>query len=138
GLHQTPELCSKEEKTSAKRADRLRRMGYEVMTGVGGYGIVGVMRNGAGPTLLLRTDMDALPVEEKTGLPYASKVTAPDPAGKTVPVMHACGHDLHMSAWIGAAELLARDKEAWHGTLVFVGQPAEETVTGAKAMIAAG
>lgn len=137
-LHQNPELSSHEEKTAAKLAERMRKLGYEVTTGVGGNGVVAVLRNGAGPTLLVRTDMDALPVEEKTGLPYSSKVTAPDPAGKAVPVMHACGHDIHMTSWIGAATLLAQAKDQWHGTLVFVGQPAEETVVGARAMLGAG
>jgi hippurate hydrolase len=133
-LHKNPELSGREEKTAAKLADRLRRLGYEVTTGVGGTGVVGVLRNGSGPTVLLRTELDALPVEEKTGLPYASKAT--DPAGKSVPVMHACGHDVHMASWTGAAALLARAKDRWHGTLVMVGQPAEETVAGAKAMLA--
>jgi len=137
-LHRSPELSTREEKTSAKLAERLRRLGYEVFTNVGGYGVAGVLHNGPGHTLLLRTDMDALPVEEKTGLPYASHVTAPDPSGKVVPVMHACGHDLHMSAWVGAATLLAQAKDSWHGTLVMVGQPAEETGAGARAMLAAG
>ena len=135
-LHKSPELSGREEKTAAKLADRLRRLGYEVTTGVGGTGVVGVLRNGSGPTVLLRTELDALPVEEKTGLPYASKVTSTDPTGKTVPVMHACGHDVHMASWTGAAALLARAKDRWRGTLVMVGQPAEETVAGAKAMLA--
>src|SRR5712664_3227006 len=98
-LHQNPELSGRETKTAAKLAEKLRQLGYEVTTGVGGTGVVGVLRNGKGPTVLLRTELDALPVEEKTGLPYASKVTAKDPAGKTVPVMHACGHDIHMASW---------------------------------------
>jgi len=135
-LHKNPELSGREEKTAAKMSERLRRLGYEVTTGVGGNGVVGVLRNGPGPTVLLRTELDALPVEEKTGLPYASKATATDPAGKTVPVMHACGHDVHMASWAGAAALLARGKDRWRGTLVMVGQPAEETVAGAKAMLA--
>jgi hippurate hydrolase len=119
-------------------AERLRRLGFEVATGVGGHGVVGVLRNGAGPTVMLRTDMDALPVEEKTGLPYASKVTARDGAGQVVPVMHACGHDVHMTGWVGAATLLARAKERWRGTLVMVGQPAEEKGLGARRMLEAG
>src|SRR5712664_3268616 len=102
-LHQTPELSGQEEKTSAKLAERLRRLGYQVTTGVGGYGVVALLRNGAGPTLMLRTDMDALPVQESTGLPYASKVVAKLPEGSTVPVMHACGHDVHMTSLLGAA-----------------------------------
>lgn len=137
-LHKTPELSLQEGKTAAKLADRLRRLGYEVTTGVGGTGVVGVLRNGSGPTVLLRTELDALPVEEKTGLPYASTATATDPAGKQVKVMHACGHDVHMTSWTGAATLLSRTKESWRGTLVFVAQPAEETVGGAKAMLADG
>src|SRR5229473_2323052 len=135
-MHRNPELSGHEEKTAAKLAERLRRLGYEVTTGVGGTGVVGVLRNGTGPTVLLRTELDALPVEEKTGLPYASKATATDPAGKTVPVMHACGHDVHMASWTGAAALLSRAKDRWRGTVVMVGQPAEETVAGAKAMLA--
>ena len=137
-LHKNPELSSHEEKTAAKMADELRKLGYEVTTGVGGTGVVGVLRSGKGPTVLVRTELDALPIEEKTGLPYASHVTATDPNGKTVPVMHACGHDIHMSSWVGAATLLAQEKDRWRGTLVMVGQPAEETVKGAEAMIKDG
>jgi hippurate hydrolase len=128
-LHQHPELSQREEKTAAKMAERLRKLGFEVITGVGGTGVVGVLRNGQGPTVLLRTDMDALPVEDKTGLPYASTVPG---------VTHACGHDLHMASWVGAATLLSQAKDRWRGTLVFVGQPAEEKVTGARAMLADG
>jgi len=137
-LHRTPELSGHEEKTSAKIAERLRRLGYQVTTGVGGYGVVALMRNGNGPTLLLRTEMDALPVQEKTGLPYASKVTAPGKEGGTVGVMHACGHDIHMTSLLGSATLLAKMKDRWQGTLFLIGQPAEETVTGAEAMMKAG
>jgi len=137
-LHKNPELSSHEEKTAAKMADELRKLWYEVTTGVGGTGVVGVLRNGKGPTVLVRTELDALPVEEKTGLPYASHATATDPNGKTVPVMHACGHDIHMTSWVGAATLLAQEKDRWRGTLVMVGQPAEETVKGAEAMIKDG
>src|SRR5476651_285749 len=135
-LHQSPELSMHEEKTAAKMAAQLRSFGYEVTAGVGGTGVVGVLKNGRGPTVLIRTELDALPVEEKTGLPYASKVTAKDPSGKTVPVMHACGHDVHMASWTGAATLLAQTKERWRGTILMIGQPAEETVHGAKAMLA--
>ena len=135
-LHQNPELSAKEEKTAAKLASQLRNLGYQVTTGVGGTGVVGVLRNGTGPTVLLRTELDALPVEEKTGLPYASHVTATNPAGQNVPVMHACGHDAHMAGWTGAAALLAQDKSRWRGTVLMVGQPAEETVQGARAMLA--
>jgi hippurate hydrolase len=134
-LHQNPELSLQEEKTSAKMAARLKALGYGVTTGVGGYGVVAVMKNGTGPTILLRADMDALPVEEKTGLPYASKATARNAAGETVPVMHACGHDVHMTALVGAATLLARAKDRWRGTLVLVGQPAEEGGGGARKML---
>ena len=102
------------------------------------YGVVGVMKNGAGPTVLVRTDLDALPVEEETGLPYASKVVTKNDAGKEVHVMHACGHDIHMSVFLGTAEALSKMKDQWHGTILFIGQPAEETVGGAKAMLADG
>jgi hippurate hydrolase len=137
-LHQTPELSLHEEKTAAKLADKLRRLGYEVTTGVGGLGVVAVMRNGSGRTLLLRADMDALPVKEQTGLPYASKVTTKDDSGAVVPVMHACGHDMHMTSLFGAAALLAKAKDRWRGTLVLIGQPAEEKVSGAAAMLKDG
>jgi amidohydrolase len=137
-LHRNPELSSHEEKTSAKLAARLRALGFEVTERVGGYGIVAVLKNGKGPTVLVRTDMDGLPVKEATGLPYASTVTVKDPSGADVPVMHACGHDIHMASWVGAATLLAKSKDTWRGTLVFVGQPAEETVSGAAAMVEDG
>src|SRR4051812_7220833 len=137
-LHQHPELSMKEQRTSARMGDELRKLGYEVTTGVGGTGVVGILRNGKGPTVLLRTELDALPVEEKTGLPYASTATGVNPAGQTVPVMHACGHDAHMAAWTGAAALLARSKDRWRGTVMMIGQPGEETVQGARAMIADG
>jgi amidohydrolase len=137
-LHQNPELSYQEEKTAAKMAARLRAAGFEVTEHVGGYGVVGVLRNGAGPVVLVRTDMDALPIEEQTGLPYASTVTTKNNAGETVPVMHACGHDIHMASWVGAATLLARSRIRWHGTLVFVGQPAEEVLHGAELMIKDG
>jgi hippurate hydrolase len=134
-LHRHPELSRHEEKTAAKLAARLREMGFEVTEHVGGHGVVGVLRNGPGPTVLVRTDMDALPIKEQTGLPYASTVTTKSDAGETVPVMHACGHDIHMTSWVGAATLLAAMKARWHGTLVMVGQPAEELVSGARAML---
>jgi hippurate hydrolase len=137
-LHQTPELSTHEEKTSAKLAERLRQLGYEVTDHVGGFGVVAVMKNGKGPTVLIRADMDALPVEEKTGLPYASKVTVKNDAGVVVPVMHACGHDVHMTSLVGAASLLAKAKSRWKGTLVLVGQPAEEGGNGASAMLRDG
>jgi hippurate hydrolase len=134
-LHRTPELSLQEQKTAAKMADGLRRLGFEITTGVGGNGVVGVLRNGSGPTVMVRTDMDALPVEEKTGLPYASRVKVKDASGAEVGVMHACGHDVHMAAWIGTARLLAGAKQRWRGTLVMIAQPAEELVRGARAML---
>ena len=134
-IHQNPELSLQEAATAPKLAARLRALGIEVTEGVGGHGIVGMLRNGDGPVIYLRTDMDALPIKEDTGLPYASVVTAQNRAGETVPVMHACGHDAHMAAWVGAATLLSSMKDQWSGTLVFVGQPAEEIVAGARAMI---
>jgi amidohydrolase len=135
-LHQTPELSSHETQTAAKLAGKLRALGYDVTEHVGGTGIVAIMKNGAGPTVMLRTELDALPVEEKTGLQYASHVHTKDDAGHDVPVMHACGHDLHIASLYGTAEIMARSKDTWHGTLMLIGQPAEETITGAKAMIA--
>jgi hippurate hydrolase len=137
-LHQNPELSFHEEKTAAKMAQRLRGLGFEVTTGVAKTGVVGVLRNGKGPTVMLRTDLDGLPVEEKTGLPWASKATATDDSGATVSLMHACGHDVHMTSWIGAATLLSRAKSRWRGTLVMVGQPAEEKGGGARKMLEAG
>ena len=137
-LHQSPELSSHETQTAAKLAAELKQLGYEVTTGVGGTGIVGVLKNGPGATVMLRTELDALPVEEKTGLPYASKVRTKDTNGNDVAVMHACGHDAHMSAFIGTARIMAGDRKKWSGTLVVIGQPAEETGAGARAMLADG
>lgn len=138
-LHQYPELSLLEEKTAAKLADRMKKLGYQVTTKVGGTGVVAVLKNGAGPTLLIRADMDALPVPEQTGLPYASKVTQKDAVtGDVVPVMHACGHDVHMASWIGTATILAKRRDLWKGTLLFIAQPAEERVRGAKAMLKDG
>ena len=137
-FHAHPELSFQEERSSARVAEELRKAGCEVTTGVGKYGVVGVLRNGAGPTVLVRSDMDALPVKEQTGLPYASTVMAKDPQGKDVPVMHACGHDVHMTCLVGVASVLNQIKDRWHGTLVFIGQPAEEAVGGARAMLADG
>jgi amidohydrolase len=137
-LHEHPELSGHETQTAAKLTARLRNAGYEVTEHVGGAGIVAVMKNGTGPTIMLRTELDALPVEEKTGLPYASKVHMKDDAGRDVPVMHACGHDLHMAAFLGTADVMAHSKESWHGTLMLVGQPAEETISGAKDMLKDG
>jgi hippurate hydrolase len=137
-LHENPELSSHEVQTAAKLAGRLRGLGYEVTEHVGGTGIVAILKNGAGPTVMLRTELDALPVEEKTGLAYASKVRTKNDAGQDVPVMHACGHDLHMASVLGTAEVMAHSKDSWHGTLMLIGQPAEETIGGAKAMLADG
>ena len=137
-LHKTPELSLHEEKTSTKLAGRLRALGYDVTDHVGGFGVVAVMKNGKGPTVLVRADMDALPVPERTGLPYASTVTTKDDAGQTVSVMHACGHDVHMTSLIGAATLLAKAKSRWRGTLVLIAQPAEEGGSGAGAMLKDG
>ena len=134
-IHAHPELSMQEERTAAVAADRLRDAGYEVTTGVGKTGVVGLLRNGDGPTVMLRADMDALPVKELTGLPYASQVTATDRDGKTVPVMHACGHDMHVTWLVGATNLLALARDSWKGTLMAVFQPAEETAQGAQAMI---
>ena len=137
-LHQHPELGFQEIRTSSTLAAKLQALGYEVATGVGKTGIVAILRNGPGPTVMLRTELDALPVEEKTGLPFASTATALDAAGATVHVAHACGHDLHMTAWYGTAVIMARRRTAWHGTLMLVGQPAEELGNGAAAMLADG
>lgn len=134
-LHQNPELSMHETQTAAKLAAQLRNAGYEVTEHVGGTGVVAILRNGSGSTVMLRTELDALPVEEKTGLPYASKVHAKDDSGADVPVMHACGHDLHMASLIGTAEIMARSKNTWHGTLMLIGQPGEEGFDGAKAMV---
>lgn len=128
-LHAHPELSGEEERTAARFADWLTAEGFRVTTGVGGHGVVGVLENGEGPLVALRAELDALPVRERTGLPYASRVTGP------VPVMHACGHDLHLAAAAGAASVLARDRGRWRGTLMLIGQPAEETLTGARAML---
>jgi hippurate hydrolase len=134
-LHRHPELSTQEHRTAAIVAERLGGCGYEVHTGVGGTGVVGVLRNGDGPTVLLRADMDALPVKETTGLPYASAVVGTDPAGQDVSVMHACGHDTHVTCLLGAAELLAQQPGHWNGTVVALFQPAEELGSGAAAMV---
>jgi hippurate hydrolase len=134
-IHAHPELSLQETRTAGLAAERLRAAGYDVTTGVGKTGVVGLLRNGDGPTVMLRADMDALPVEEATGVPYASKVTATDDQGKTVPVMHACGHDMHVTWLVGAATLLAQCRAEWKGSLLAVFQPGEETAQGAQAMI---
>src|SRR3979411_1701720 len=153
GIHTAPELSHHEAQTSALLADELRKAGYTVTERVGkypdgsqAYGVVGILKNGAGPTLLVRTDLDALPVTEDTKLPYASKVRAKNPAGQgggggqaagqDVGVMHACGHDVHITTMIGVARNMAALKSQWHGTLMLIGQPSEETIDGAKAMLA--
>ena len=134
-IHSHPELSMQETRTAGIAADHLKAAGYDVTTGVGKTGVVGVLRNGDGPTVMLRADMDALPVKEATGLPYASSVTATDSDGHSTPVMHACGHDMHVTWLIGAATLFAKNRDGWHGTLMPVFQPAEETAAGAQAMI---
>jgi amidohydrolase len=142
-LHAAPELSTQEAKSSALLAARLRELGYTVTERVGkyadpaltAYGVVAIMKNGDGPLVLVRSDMDALPVAEQTGLPYASSVHAKSPSGDDVPVMHACGHDVHMTTLMGTASMLAQTKDRWRGTVMLVGQPAEEVVKGATAML---
>ena len=145
-LHASPELSHREEKTSALLANQLRSMGYTVSERLGkydrpewtGYGVVAVMKNGPGPTVLVRSDMDALPVDEQTGLPYASEVKTKNDAGVEVSVMHACGHDMHMTNLLGTAKVLSQLKDRWSGTVILLGQPAEETTTGARALLRDG
>ncbi|TAL74571.1 MAG: amidohydrolase [Rhodanobacter sp.] len=134
-IHAHPELSMQETRTAGIVAARLRAAGFEVTTGIGKTGVVGLLRNGDGPTVMLRADMDALPIAEASGAPYASTVTATDAEGHTVPVMHACGHDLHVTWLAGATALLAQTRDSWKGTLMAVFQPAEETAAGAQAMI---
>jgi len=146
-LHENPELSGHEVETAAYVAAALKKLGYQVTTHVGKYpdeaaygpgaeGVVAVLENGAGPRVMLRTELDALPVEEKTGLDYASHVKTTNAQGQTIPEMHACGHDLHMTVMLGVAKELVERKVAWHGTVMIIGQPAEETTSGAKAMLA--
>jgi hippurate hydrolase len=137
-LHRHPELSLHEQQTAAKLAAGLRGLGCTVTTGVGGTGVVGILKNGDGPVVMLRTELDALPVEEKTGLPYASTVRTKDDNGADVGVMHACGHDIHMASWMGTARIMAGTRSRWRGTLILIGQPAEEGGGGAKAMLADG
>ncbi|GAB4342728.1 MAG: M20 family metallopeptidase [Flammeovirgaceae bacterium] len=137
-LHQNPELSFHEKQTSIRMAEELRKLGFEVTENFGGYGVVGIFKNGKGKTILVRTDTDALPVLEQTNLPYASTVKTKDDNGTEVPVMHACGHDVHMASWIGTARALIEMKNQWKGTLMFIAQPAEEKSGGAKAMLAQG
>jgi amidohydrolase len=137
-IHSHPELSMQETRTAELAAQRLRALGYDVTTGIGKTGVVGVLRNGEGPTVMLRADMDALPVRESTGLAYASTATAIDSEGKTVPVMHACGHDMHVTWLMGAAAMLAQHRDSWRGTIIPLFQSAEETGVGARAMIEDG
>ena len=137
-LHRHPELSLHEQQTAAKLAAGLRGLGYAVTPGVGRTGVVGILKNGDGPVVMLRTELDALPVEEKTGLPYASTVRTKDDNGVDVGVMHACGHDIHMASWMGTARIMASTRTRWRGTLMLIGQPAEEDGDGAKAMLADG
>jgi hippurate hydrolase len=137
-FHRNPELSGKEVETSKRLAAEIRTLGYDVTENVGGHGIVAVLRNGAGPTVLLRADIDGLPVEEKSGVPYASTVRQVDVTGAEQPVMHACGHDVHITALIGTARQLAARKSEWKGTLVLIGQPSEERANGAREMLADG
>lgn len=137
-LHANPELSLHETETAARVAKELREVGLEVTEKVGGHGIVGVLKNGDGPVILVRTDLDALPVKEQTGAPYASTKVVKDDLGREVNVMHACGHDIHMTSFIGTARVLSKLKDQWHGTVVMIGQPAEERVLGARLMLRAG
>jgi hippurate hydrolase len=137
-IHAQPELSFQETKTAALVASKLKEFGYEVLEGVGRTGVVGILRNGGGQTVLARADMDALPVRENTGLPYASTLTAVDDAGNTVDVAHACGHDAHVTCLLGGAELLAQAPQSWGGTFIALFQPAEEVAGGAKAMMEGG
>jgi amidohydrolase len=134
-LHRHPELGLREHRTAKKAADALRDLGYEVTDGIGGTGVIGVLANGEGPIVMARADMDALPVREQTGLPYASLVTVTGDGGAEQPVMHACGHDVHMTCLIGCARLMAQAKDAWHGTFVTLFQPSEENGDGADTVI---
>ncbi len=137
-LHQTPELSLMEFETSKKMAAQLKAMGFEVTTNLGGNGVVGVFKNGEGKTIMLRTDMDALPIKESTGLDFASKVVMKDYSGKEAPVMHACGHDMHMTVWLGILKTLVDLKDKWSGTIIAIAQPAEEMSAGSIAMIKDG
>lgn len=137
-LHQSPELSYHEQQTGQKIAKQLKQLGFDVTDNVGGFGVVGIYKNGNGPTIMIRTDTDGLPIIEQTGKSYASKVTVTNGEGATVGVMHGCGHDIHMSSFIGTAQQLVIHKDAWQGTLMMVAQPAEEVGGGAKAMLKEG
>ena len=134
-FHANPELSHREFETSKRLAAEIEKFGYDVTTGVGGTGVVAVMENGDGPTVMLRADMDGLPVKEDTGLPYISKATQEDIDGVVKPTMHACGHDTHITSLVGAARQLAARKDDWSGTVVLIGQPAEERISGARDML---
>ena len=137
-LHANPEISFQEEKTGLRLGAEMKKLGFEVTQNIGGFGVVCVLKNGKGPTVLVRTDTDALPVKEATGLPFASTRTTTDDLGKTVPTMHACAHDVSMTCWNGVARVLTQLKREWKGTLVFIAQPAEERGAGARAMLADG
>ena len=137
-LHANPEISFHEVKTSTRIGQELNNLGFQVTTPFGGYGVIGMLKNGEGPTLMLRTDLDALPIIEETGLEYASKVRILDSTGKKIGLMHACGHDIHMTCFIGTARLLVKSRDQWKGTLLMVAQPAEERGAGARAMLAKG
>ncbi|RYH12603.1 MAG: amidohydrolase, partial [Alphaproteobacteria bacterium] len=136
-LHAHPEIAFQEVKTAARMAEEMRKLGFEVTEKIGKTGVVAIYKNGPGPTVMVRTELDALPMEEKTGLPYASKVKT-EWNGRETFVAHSCGHDIHMASWVGTARTLLAVKDQWKGTLMFVAQPAEEGTSGAKAMIADG
>ncbi len=137
-LHANPELSGSERKTSAYLAREVKKLGFSVRSQPGGHGFVATLKNGPGKTLFLRTELDALPVREQTGLPYASKKAVAAASGSVTPVMHACGHDLHMAAWLGAASFFSTSRDLWQGTLILVAQPAEETLEGARALVESG
>jgi hippurate hydrolase len=137
-FHQNPELSNFEFKTAERLAGEIAALGYEVTMGVGGTGIVAVMKNGNGPTVMIRADMDGLPMKEDSGLAYASQATQVDASGTEFPVMHACGHDVHITALVGTARQMAARRDQWSGTLVLIGQPAEERISGARAMLEDG
>ncbi len=137
-LHANPEIAFQEVKTAQRMAQELKDAGFEVTAPIGGHGVVGILRNGDGPTLMLRTDLDGLPITEETGLDYASQVRIQGPTGQKIGLMHACGHDVHMTCFVGAARILSREKSRWKGTLILVAQPAEERGAGARAMLAEG
>lgn len=134
-IHANPELAQQEKNTAALMAAELKKAGFTVTENVGGYGVVGIMKNGPGPTIMVRTDMDALPIREQTGVPYASTATQTGATGEQIPLMHACGHDMHMAVWTGVARVLSQMKTNWSGTVMLIAQPAEETGTGARAML---